>query len=150
MFVNKFNLQKMKAIRKIKSLILLIVLCSTVNKVNAQTVTPSLTPVEFKAKGEKTKGIIVDVRNKNEYDFAHIKGAINIAVESEDFLNQIDSLDKSKNYFVYCSMGKRSDAAISLMYKVGFKNLYSLKGGFLEWKKEQLPIIKEHRPVINQ
>lgn len=136
--------------KKIKPLILLIVLCSTVNKLNAQTIPLSLTPVEFKAKAEKTKGIIVDVRNKDEYNFAHIKDAINIAVESDEFINQIENLDKSKSYFIYCSIGKRSDTAVSLMYKVGFKNLYSLKGGFLEWKKEQLPVIKEHKPVSDQ
>jgi phage shock protein E len=128
--------------KRIKIIMLLMLLLSIANQLNAQTKNPSLTPAEFKALSEKTKGVIIDVRNKNEFDFAHIPNAVQIGVESEDFTIQIDSLDKSKSYFVYCGMGKRSATAISIMQKEGFKNVFGLKGGFLEWKKQELPVVK--------
>ncbi len=128
--------------KRIKIIMLLMPLLSIINLVNAQTQAPSLIPAEFKALSEKTKGVIIDVRNKEEFDFAHIPNAIQIAVESEDFKIQIDSLDKHKSYFVYCSMGKRSATAILIMQKEGFKNVFSLNGGFLEWKKQEFPVVK--------
>ena len=94
---------------------------------------------------EKTKGIIIDVRDKDEYEFAHIQDAIQIGVESEDFIIKIKELNKNKSYFVYCSMGKRSDEAIRIMQSEGFKNVFGLKGGFLAWKKEELPIVKHSK-----
>ena len=108
---------------------------SIINQVNAQTSIQSLTPAEFKALSERTKGIIIDVRNKEEF-------AIQIGVESADFKTQIDSLDKNKSYFVYCGIGKRSATAISIMQTEGFKNVFGLQGGFLEWKKQELPVVK--------
>jgi rhodanese-related sulfurtransferase len=50
---------------------------------------------------EKTHGIVIDVRDQAEYNFKHIPDAININVESADFTDQINKLDKGKNYFVY-------------------------------------------------
>ena len=121
---------------------LLMPFLSIINQVNAQTSIQSLTPAEFKALSERTKGIIIDVRNKEEFDFAHIPNAIQIGVESADFKTQIDSLDKNKSYFVYCGIGKRSATAISIMQTEGFKNVFGLQGGFLEWKKQELPVVK--------
>ncbi|HRG51613.1 MAG TPA: rhodanese-like domain-containing protein [Bacteroidia bacterium] len=126
-------------------LILLFTFVASISVVIAQTEVNSLLPMEFKVLSEKTKGIIIDVRNKSEYEFAHILNAIQIGVESEDFLTQIRSLDKNKAYFLYCSIGKRSDEAIRIMQSEGFKNVYGLKGGFLAWKKEKLPVIKHSK-----
>lgn len=125
-----------------KSLLLLLIFACCRFLVNAQAEVNSLLPAEFKALAAKTKGIIIDVRNKEEYDFAHIENAIQVGVESEDFIYRIRELDKNKAYFVYCSMDKRSDTAIHIMQSEGFKNVYGLKGGFLAWKKEQLPVVK--------
>ncbi len=85
---------------------------------------------DFKKMLDKDRGVIIDVRTKNEYDQGHLK----LTDAQYDFLNgdfqkQIDSLDKDQTYYLYCRSGNRSGQAARLMQKEGFKNVYNI-GGF--------------------
>lgn len=91
------------------------------------------------------RGVLIDVRSKEEYAEAHISGAINIDVNSEDFRAQIDSLDKEKAFFIYCKSGKRSSRAADLMKDAGFRELYNLEGGISEWRERNFPVIKKEK-----
>ena len=51
-------------------------------------------------------------------------------------INEVQELDKSKNYYVYCKAGARSGQACSVMNHLGFKNTYNLIGGITEWSGE--------------
>ena len=86
--------------------------------------------------------IILDVRTPQEYQEGHISNAINIPVQ---ILGQ--QLDKLKNFkdkkiLVYCRSGHRSAIASQILDRAGFKNVYNLKGGLLEWKASGLPLVK--------
>ena len=61
--------------------------------------------------------IIVDVRNKEEYDISHIKDAINIPY---DVIDENIDLDKDKNIFVYCKSGNRSKIAYDTLISLGY------------------------------
>lgn len=76
---------------------------------------------------------IIDVRTSEEYDSGHLPGAININVMAPDFLEQIDNLDQSKAYYVYCRSGGRSARACMMMHEEGFREVHNLKGGILAW-----------------
>jgi rhodanese-related sulfurtransferase len=45
-------------------------------------------------------------------------------------------LDKSKNYYVYCRSGARSEQACHLMSQMGFENTFNLLGGIMQWQGE--------------
>ncbi len=49
------------------------------------------------------------------------------------FAQKVAALDKDKTYFVYCRSGNRSGNACEMMSKDGFKNLYNLSGGMMNW-----------------
>ena len=51
-------------------------------------------------------------------------------------MDNLEALDKSKNYYVYCRSGARSAKACEIMNSIGFENAYNLLGGFLEWDGE--------------
>lgn len=86
---------------------------------------------------------LLDVRTINEYGFSRIKNSLNIDVlESKAFLEKVNKLDKSKNYYIICRSGNRSMKAIKKMEELGFENLYNITGGMLEWEKQQLPVEK--------
>ncbi|PTB93840.1 rhodanese-like domain-containing protein [Marivirga lumbricoides] len=92
---------------------------------------------------DSKKNFLLDVRTVNEYNFSRIKNSINIDVlDEESFKNQIKKLDPSLNYYVICRSGNRSMKAIRKMEALGFKNLYNITGGMLEWEKQQLPVEK--------
>lgn len=81
--------------------------------------------------------VILDVRTKNEWEEGIIPNAINIDIyKGQGFIYEVDALDKSKNYYVYCKAGGRSAQACSIMNQLGFENTYNLLGGMMEWKGE--------------
>lgn len=81
---------------------------------------------------------ILDVRTQQEVDEGYIPGAKNFDIyKGQEFVDEIDKLDKSKNYYVYCRSGKRSAQACNIMDQKGFNNTYNLAGGFSEWEGEK-------------
>ena len=77
---------------------------------------------------------LVDVRRPEEFEAGKIEGAVNMNVlEPETFKEQIETLDKSKPVYIYCRSGNRSGKAAMLMQELGFKAIYDLEGGYLNW-----------------
>ena len=78
--------------------------------------------------------VILDVRTEAEVSEGIIANAINIDIhKGQDFVDQIEALDKNKNYYVYCRSGMRSEKACEIMNHLGFENAYNLIGGILDW-----------------
>lgn len=81
--------------------------------------------------------VILDVRTEEECNNGIIPNAINIDIyEGQMFIEKLDSLDKTKNYYVYCRSGARSAKACEAMNNLGFENTYNLLGGIIEWDGE--------------
>jgi rhodanese-related sulfurtransferase len=86
--------------------------------------------------------IILDVRTPEEFADGHLKGAMLTDFQNQDFKNEIDKLDKSKTYLIYCKAGVRQEKAAEHMKSIGFENIYLLEGGFTAWQQEGKPIEK--------
>ena len=81
--------------------------------------------------------VIVDVRTTEERTEGFVENSIHMDIyEPQDFMNSLESLDKSKNYYIYCRSGKRSDQACAVFNHNGIGNTYNLVGGMLEWNGE--------------
>ncbi|QBN18079.1 rhodanese-like domain-containing protein [Flavobacterium nackdongense] len=84
-----------------------------------------------------TNAVILDVRTENECNEGIISNAINIDIyEGQGFIEKIEALDKSKNYYVYCRSGARSAKACEVMESLGFDHAFNLLGGILGWDGE--------------
>lgn len=84
-----------------------------------------------------TNAFILDVRTEDEVAEGYIPNATNIDIYlGQDFLSELEKLDKSKNYYVYCRSGNRSGQACAVMNSLGFENAYNLEGGFMNWEGE--------------
>ena len=97
-----------------------------------------LTQQEWKDSLKSSKdAVILDVRTPEEWSEGIIEGAIKInLMETDNFINEVDKLDKEKSYFVYCRSGNRSGQACQYMESKGFKAAYNLTGGILEYSGE--------------
>ena len=74
--------------------------------------------------------VVLDVRTDDELGEGVIKNAIHIDIyKGQEFIDALEDLDKSKNYYVYCRSGNRSGQACAIMDQLGFKNAYNLEGG---------------------
>ena len=47
-------------------------------------------------------------------------GAIRIGIADSDFASQLETLDKSGDYYIYCRSGNRAGQAIDFMESIGF------------------------------
>ena len=77
--------------------------------------------------------IIIDVRTVDEFNSGHLANAINLDYYSPDFKSNISRLDRNKQYLVYCRTGIRGAAATQIMVDLGFKDVYNLSGGIVQW-----------------
>lgn len=81
--------------------------------------------------------VILDVRTEEEVEDGFIPNMLNIDIrKGQGFLDEIEKLDKSKNYYIYCRSGGRSAQACTLMNQMGFETTYNLLGGFMNWDGE--------------
>ena len=78
--------------------------------------------------------IILDVRTKEEYDQGHIDGAI--LIPYDEIETHVKDIEKSKDkpLLVYCRSGRRSSIAIKTLKNKGFKKIYHMYEGYMNWK----------------
>ena len=86
--------------------------------------------------------VVLDVREKKDYDEGHIVDAINIPYSAlESRLSELKDY-KSRPLVVACKMGQHSGAAGTLLRKNGFEQVSRLTGGVAEWRNQSLPVVK--------
>lgn len=79
--------------------------------------------------------VILDVRTEDEVNQGKIANSINLDFhKGQEFVEELEKLDKSKNYYVYCRSGARSGQTCAAMEQMGFENAYNLVGGILAWE----------------
>ncbi|MDR5591028.1 rhodanese-like domain-containing protein [Christiangramia sp. SM2212] len=82
--------------------------------------------------------VILDVRTEEEVEEGYIPNSKNIDIyKGQGFINEVEKLDKSKHYYIYCRSGKRSSQACTLLDQMGFSETYNLLGGFSEWEGDK-------------
>lgn len=81
--------------------------------------------------------VVIDMRNHYEYEVGHFENAIE--VPSDTFREQLPmavdmmKADKDKNIIMYCTGGIRCEKASAYMLHKGFKNVFHLEGGIINY-----------------
>ena len=96
---------------------------------------------EFNNLLDDPKTICVDVRNHYESEIGHFKGAITPDVDTfRDSLpvieNKILKNKKDNNILMYCTGGIRCEKASAYFKHKGFKNVFQLEGGIIEYARQ--------------
>lgn len=99
---------------------------------------PHLSPKEFKKWYETKRDMIVlDTRNDYEVALGTFENAVDLNIETfRDFPDAIDLLPetiKEKPVVTFCTGGVRCEKAATLMLKKGFREVYQLDGGILNY-----------------
>ncbi|HLR41851.1 MAG TPA: rhodanese-like domain-containing protein [Pseudogracilibacillus sp.] len=77
------------------------------------------------------KAQLIDVREQNEFERGHIRGARNIPLTT--FKQSINGLRADKPVYLYCQNTTRSSRAAAQLKKHNFENINILQGGFKKW-----------------
>ena len=91
---------------------------------------------------EETGFIVLDVRTQEEYDEAHIPGAVNIANETIGTDEILELPDKDQVLLVYCRSGRRSKEASEKLAALGYTHVLEF-GGIITWTGETISTADE-------
>jgi thioredoxin 1 len=107
---------------------------------NGQTESQKLNAKAFAEQlKQHSDAVIIDVRTPDEFAGGHIANALNIDWNGSSFEQQANKLDKEKPVYVYCLKGGRSASASAKLNEMGFKKIFELEGGMLQWRAENMP-----------
>ena len=92
-----------------------------------------VTPDELKAMlAKKERVILIDVRTPGEHSEVHIPGSVLMPL---DTLEGVTNLPNGGAIILYCRSGKRSQQALDILSRKGFKDIRHLDGGINAWIK---------------
>ena len=87
--------------------------------------------------------VVVDVREKKEFDTGHIVDSINIPLAKlKQRLSELRK-HKEKPVVVVCKLGQHSGDAAKTLQESGFAEVFRLSGGLTEWKAQSLPLVQK-------
>ena len=82
----------------------------------------------------KKETVLIDTRKSFEFKVGTFKGSINPELNNfRDFPRYFKTLKKNQNIGMFCTGGIRCEKASAYLKKKGFKNVYQLKGGIINY-----------------
>ena len=90
----------------------------------------------------REKIIILDVRDKDEFETGYIPGAINLSRGMLEFKISTLIPDKNAAIIVYCGIDLRGPLATKTLNEFGYRNAVNINGGLKAWKAAGYPIAK--------
>ena len=110
---------------------------------DAKKKTTEISPTDAAQKAKSSNDtVIVDVREKDEFDESHIPDAINLSRGTIESEIEDKFPDRNMTIICHCGGGGRSALAAESLQKMGYKNVRSMAGGFKAWKAAGLPTMK--------
>ncbi len=111
------------------------------NSLDVKNIGVHLKAKEFNKILDRPETICVDVRNHYESEIGHFKGAITPNADTfKEALNiieeQLEDELKDKNLLMYCTGGIRCEKASAYYKNKGFKNVFQLEGGIIQYARQ--------------
>lgn len=97
---------------------------------------------EAAAKAKSDDAVIIDVREKDEFDESHIPDAVHMSRGMLEMEVEDKFPDRNTEIICHCGGGGRSALAAETLQKMGYKNVRSMAGGLKAWKTAGLPTTK--------
>jgi adenylyltransferase/sulfurtransferase len=109
----------------------------------AEAPVPTMTVVDLKKKIDAhEKFVLLDVREKFEWDIGRIPGAILIPLG--ELPSRMSELDSADDIVLQCKTGGRSAKALKLLREAGFGKLTNLEGGITAWSEQIDPSVPKY------
>ena len=103
-----------------------------------------ISPHDAAAKSKSGEAVIIDVRDKEEWNDGHIPGATHLSRGTIEL--DVEEKVPDPNAMIICHCGPESFRGSALaaesLQKMGYKNVRSMAGGFKAWKVAGLPTTK--------
>jgi len=97
----------------------------------------------------KEEVILLDAREKEEFEISHIPGAIWVGYD--DFsMERIKGIAKNKAVVTYCSVGYRSERIGEKLQKEGFTNVQNFEGSIFRWMNDGQQVVNKDDQITNK
>jgi phage shock protein E len=101
-----------------------------------------ISPTDASQKAKSGNAVIVDVREKDEFEESHIPDAVHMSRGMLELEVEDQFPDRNMTIICHCGGGGRSALATESLQKMGYRNARSMAGGFKAWKAAGLPTTK--------
>jgi rhodanese-related sulfurtransferase len=101
-----------------------------------------ISPQDAASKLNGGEGVVIDVRDKDEWNEGHIPGATHMSRGTIELDIEEKVSDPNAMIICHCGGGGRSALAAETLQKMGYKNVRSMAGGLRAWKAAGLPMTK--------
>lgn len=94
-------------------------------------------------KEDESKTILLDIREKDEYNISHLPNAYNVPPDTSiEKLQEtiLKNLESDRKIVLYCSVGLRSAIFTQKLQDAGFTNVYNFNGSIFEWANLNKPV----------
>ena len=95
---------------------------------------------QAKALLDKGPVFLLDVRTPQEYQQAHLQGAVLIPIDQIE--KRLGEIPKNRAILVYCAVGSRSNAVAGFLAERGYREVYNMSDGIVGWYRNGLPIAR--------
>lgn len=125
-----------------------ILFISLLIEMKAQTV-QYVDAVKFKQLIATEDAILLDVRTPGEYSRGHIQGSTSIDITDPNFVSKFSMLQKDKTILIYCLSGSRSNSGANYLSQMGFKKVYALQQGLMDWNRQGYALEQSSQAVAS-
>jgi sulfur-carrier protein adenylyltransferase/sulfurtransferase len=77
----------------------------------------------------------IDIREDDEWQEGHIPGAVHVGRGHFESRIEAAAPDKTATVVLYCAAGNRSAFSAKTLQELGYEHVFSLAGGFTDWKR---------------
>jgi rhodanese-related sulfurtransferase len=95
----------------------------------------------------KRGGLLIDVREREEFLRGHIPNAVHLARGTLDLEIEKRAPDLGAEIVLYCGAGNRSALSADALQRMGYTNVKSLGGGLQAWIDAGLPTWRRRHPI---
>jgi sulfur-carrier protein adenylyltransferase/sulfurtransferase len=88
---------------------------------------------------QKEGAVLLDIREKDEVNSGSPTNALRISKGMLEMSISNDIPNDETEVYLLCASGRRSLVSAFTLQQLGYKHIYSVKGGFTEWKNQELP-----------
>ena len=108
---------------------------------NAKTRIREVTVDETQQRMQSDKGVrLIDVREDNEWEAGHAAGSSHLGKGIIERDIEATVPDKATEVILYCGGGYRSALAADVLQQMGYRNVFSMAGGWKAWKDSGAPV----------
>ncbi len=92
--------------------------------------------------GQKAKVVLLDARERKEYETSHLPGAIWVGFDDFE-IARVAKISRGARIVVYCSVGYRSEKVGEKLKEAGFGKVENLFSGLFAWANEGKPLVNQ-------